>query len=286
MAGSKRAIWKGIISFGLVNIPVTLHTAVSESGIDFDWLDKRSMDPVGYKRINKTTGEDIGAENIVRGIAYERGRYVVLSDEEIQLHLAKSTQSIDIESFIPAADISPAYIDRPYYLVPEPRSGKAYALLRETLARTGRAGIARVVIHTKQHLAALLPEKNGIILLLLRWADQIRPLDELDIPAAGDLNDKEITIATQLVEAMAEPWQPEKYQDSFQAEIMALVNEKAQSGHLETVSHPDTGASQGMGELVDLTDMLRRSLQARKATREEKNGSRPRRAPQKKGTGA
>ncbi len=268
MAAGKRAIWKGVISFGLVNIPVTMHTAVSESGIDFDWLDKRSMDPVGYKRINKKTGEEIDSENIVRGIAYERDHYVILSDEEIQLHLAKSTQSLEIESFALASEIPLTYFDRPYYLAPDGPSGKAYALLRESLVRTGRIGIAKVVIHTKQHLAAIMPQGPGLLLLLLRWPDQIRPAGELSIPVASDLNDKELSIASQLVEAMTEPWQPDKYEDSFKAEIMVLVDEKAQTGHLETVAQPETDTA-AMGEVIDLTALLRRSLQARKSGEEK-----------------
>jgi len=181
MTSNTRSIWNGAISFGLVNIPVSLHPATSESGLNFDWLDKRTRDPVGYKRINKNTGQEIGKENIVKGLLDEEGRYVVLTDEEIKQALAKSTQTIEIESFVSAAEIPLVYFERPYYLAPIGRGDKAYALLRETLMKTQRVGIARVVIQTKQHLAALVPAGPALILILLRWASQIRPWSELDL---------------------------------------------------------------------------------------------------------
>jgi len=265
MAASKRVVWKGAISFGLVNIPVALHTAVSESGVDFDWLDKRTMDRVGYKRINKTTGEEIEPENIVRAIAYDRQQYVVLTDEEIQSRLAQSTQTIEIESFVELADIPLVYYERPYYLSPAGQAGKAYSLLREILARTQRAGIARVVIHTKQHLAAIVPEGSALVLVLLRWADQIRSAQDLALPAATDLSEKELAIAGQLVETMSEPWQPEKFEDRFRAQVMALVEEKARTGHIEAVKGSEAGpAGAERAQVIDLTELLRRSLQARK----------------------
>ena len=265
MAASKRVVWKGAISFGLVNIPVALHTAVSESGVDFDWLDKRTMDRVGYKRINKTTGEEIEPDNIVRAIAYDRQQYVVLTDEEIQSRLAPSTQTIEIESFVELADIPLVYYERPYYLSPAGQADKAYSLLRETLARTQRAGIARVVLHTKQHLAAIVAEGPALVLVLLRWADQIRSAEDLALPAATDLSQKELGIATQLVETMSESWQPEKFEDRFRAQVMALVEEKARTGHIEAIKGSEASPTGGEGaQVIDLTELLRRSLQARK----------------------
>lgn len=274
MAASKRVVWKGAISFGLVNIPVALHTAVSESGVDFDLLDKRTMERVGYKRINKATGEEIEPDNIVRAIAYDRQQYVVLSDEEIQSRLAHSTQTIDIESFVELADIPLVYYERPYYLSPLGQAGKAYSLLRETLVRTKRAGIARVVIHTKQHLAAIVPQGRALVLVLLRWADQIRSAEDLALPEATDLNQKELAIADQLVETMSEPWQPEKYEDRFRAQVMALVEEKARTGHIEAVKGSEAGPTGGEGaQIIDLTELLRRSLEARKKDQHARQAS-------------
>ncbi len=286
MAASKRVVWKGAISFGLVNIPVALHTAVSESGVDFDWLDKRTMDRVGYKRINKTTGEEIEPENIVRAIAYDRQQYVVLTDEEIQSRLAQSTQTIEIESFVELADIPLVYYERPYYLSPAGQADKAYSLLRETLARTQRAGIARVVIHTKQHLAAIVPEGSALVLALLRWADQIRSAEDLALPAATDLSEKELAIASQLVETMSEPWQPERFEDRFRAQVMALAKEKTRTGHIEAMKGSEAGPAGGEGaQVIDLTELLRRSLQARKKDQAPQQVSKKKPRANKKGAG-
>jgi DNA end-binding protein Ku len=150
-----RAIWKGAISFGLVHIPVSLVSATSAQGVDFDWLDKRSMDPVGYKRINKATGKEVSKDNIVKGVAYEKGRYVLLSEEEIRSAHPKSTQTIEIIAFVASDQIPLQNIDTPYFLAPDKRGGKVYALLRETLKKTRKVALANVVLHTKQHLAAL-----------------------------------------------------------------------------------------------------------------------------------
>ena len=185
MATGSRILWKGAISFGLVHIPVSLHTATAEHGIDFDWLDKRSMDPVGYKRINKKTGREIDKSHIVKGVAVEDGHYVVLSDEEIAAAYPQSTQSIDIEAFVAAHEIPFVYLDRPYYLAPIGKGAKVYALLRETLAKTQRIGLARVVIQTKQHLAALVPVGPALVLNLLRWGADIKPWTDLNLPAEG-----------------------------------------------------------------------------------------------------
>lgn len=152
-----RAIWKGAISFGLVHIPVSLSAATSSQGIDFDWLDQRSMEPVGYKRVNKVTGKEIERENIVKGVEYEKGRYVVLSEEEIRAAHPKSTQTIEIFAFVDSQEIPLQHFDTPYYLAPDRRGGKVYALLRETLERTGKVALANVVLHTRQHLALLRP---------------------------------------------------------------------------------------------------------------------------------
>ncbi|MGH8797922.1 MAG: Ku protein, partial [Caldimonas sp.] len=174
MASSSRALWNGAISFGLVHIPISLHPATTTSGLDFDWLDKRSMDPVGYKRINKRTGKEIDKDDIVKGIAYESGKYVVLSDDEIAAAFPRSTQTVEIDAFVSADEIPFVYLERPYYLAPGAKGEKVYALLREAMLKSGRIGLARVVIQTKQHLAALVASGPALVLNLLRWGDDIR----------------------------------------------------------------------------------------------------------------
>jgi Ku protein len=170
-----RAIWKGAISFGLVHVPVALHSATQEQEVDFDWLDRRSMDPVGYKRVNKRTGKEIAKENIVKGVKLEGDNYVVLSDDEIKAAYPKRTQTIQIETFVKAEDVSFVYIEKPYYLSPDGKAQRVYALLREALAGAAVIGIARFVLHNKEHLAALIPAGPALMLGTLRWANEIRP---------------------------------------------------------------------------------------------------------------
>ena len=263
---SSRVLWKGAISFGLVHIPVALHSATTESGLDFDWLDKRSMDPVGYKRINKKTGKDIAKENIVKGIAYEEGQYVVLSDQEIADAYPKTTQTIEIEAFVKASDIPFVYLERPYYVAPINKGAKVYALLRETLLKTGKVGVARVVIQTKQHLAALIPSGRGMVLNLLRWGDEIRPWTNLDLPPEGvksaGIRDSEIKMAAQLVEDMSTAWSPESFKDEFKSAILKLVEQRVKAGKTESVTpleHLEEGAAGG-AQIIDLTELLKRSL--------------------------
>ena len=263
---SSRVLWKGAISFGLVHIPVALHSATSESGLDFDWLDKRSMDPVGYKRINKATGKEITKENIVKGIAYEEGQYVVLSDKEIADAYPKTTQTIEIEAFVDATEIPFVYLERPYYVAPINKGAKVYALLRETLLKTGRIGVARVVIQTKQHLAALIPSGRGLVLNLLRWGDEIRPWTNLELPPEGmkaaGINEREMEMATQLVEDMRSKWNPEAYKDEFKDAILKLVDQKVKAGKTESVTpqQPQEEAGSGGAQIIDLTELLKRSL--------------------------
>ena len=263
-----RAIWKGAISFGLVHIPVSLVSATSHQGVDFDWLDKRSMDPVGYKRINKTTGKEVTKENIVKGVAYEKGRYVVLSEEEIRSAHPKSTQTIEIIAFVASEQIPLQNIDTPYFLAPDKRGGKVYALLRETLKETGKVALANVVLHTKQHLAALMPLESALVLVMLRWPAEVRGLDELELgsevtkpsPAKGELD-----MAKRLVEDMSADWQPEEYRDSFQEKIMALVEKKAKAGKIEDVESQEGEDERKSADVIDLTELLKRSLAGKPA---------------------
>lgn len=287
MATSTRALWKGAITFGLVHIPISLHPATSDSGLDFDWLDKRSMDPVGYKRVNKRTGREITRENIVKGIEYEDGQYVVLTDAQIAAAYPRATQTIEIEAFVKNVDLPFLYLDRPYYVAPIAKGAKVYALLRETLHKTGRIGIARVVIQTRQHLAALVPSGPVLVLNLLRWAEDVRPLDALNLPPEGakaaHLTPRELDMARQLVEDMSADWNPADYRDLFKDEVMKLVEAKVKAGQTESVEQPEpleTGTNSA--QILDLTELLQRSLKGGKAAKAAKAASgasvRPRRS--------
>ena len=269
MADGSRVLWKGAISFGLVHIPVALHSATTDHSIDFDWLDKRSMDPVGYKRINKVTQKEIERENIVKGVKQEDGKYVLISDDEIAAAYPKSTQTIEIETFIAATDIPFVYLDRPYYLAPLGKGGKVYALLRETLARAGRVGIARVIIQTKQHLAVLVPSGPALVLNLLRWEEDIKSFEGLNLPAEGvkaaGLSEKELKMADQLVEDMTAPWKPAEFKDTFRERILELVDQKLAAGQSKVVKHlEDEEAQSAPSNVIDLTELLQRSLKRSK----------------------
>ncbi|MGR4868892.1 Ku protein [Variovorax sp. LARHSF232] len=264
--GEPRVLWKGAISFGLVHIPVALYAATRAHGIDFDWLDKRSMDPVGYKRVNKKTGREVAREQIVKGVEYEDGEYVVLSDDEIAAAYPKTTQTIEIETFVPATSIPFVFLERPYYVAPINRGGKVYALLRETLQRSGRVGVARVVIQTKQHLAMLVPSGPGLVLDLLRWSEDIRPWKSLPLPPeslkAAGLKERELKMAEELIEDMSSDFDPEAFHDSFTDEIMKLVERKVEAGKTESVTklEPMEEGEAGGAKILDLTELLQRSL--------------------------
>ncbi|MBK5541128.1 Ku protein [Pseudomonas sp. TH05] len=290
-----RAIWKGAISFGLVHIPVALVSATASHGVDFDWLDQRSMDPVGYKRVNKVTGKEVTKEHIVKGVQYEKGRYVVLSEEEIRSAHPLSTQTIDIFAFVDSQQIPLQNIDTPYFLAPDKRGGKVYALLRETLTSTDKVALAHVVLHTRQHLAALMPLESALVLVMLRWPAEVRSLDELELGAEvtqPQLAKGELQMAKRLVEDMSADWEPEQYRDSFEDKIHALVEKKARAGKIEDVETQAGEEQRKSADIIDLTEMLKRSLgsrpsakaPAKPATRRAPAKPASKKAPSKKST--
>ena len=264
-----RSIWKGAIAFGLVHVPVALYPASQEDDIDFSWLDKRSMDPVGYQRVNKRTGKPITKENIVKGVKQEDGAYVLVDEDEIRNAYPKTMQTIEIEAFVKAAEIPFVYLEKPYYLEPLAKADKVYALLREAMLAQGVIGIARVVMHTKEHLAALMPDGPMLVLNTLRWASEVRTWDELRIPAAGkaaaSLKDAELKMAGQLVSELTVKWKAGSYHDNFAEAINDLIKAKVKAGKTHEVtpleSPLDTSAP---SNVVDLTALLKNSLGKRR----------------------
>jgi DNA end-binding protein Ku len=265
-----RVIWKGAISFGLVHVPVALYPAASESGVDFDWLDRRTMDLVGYRRVNKRTGQEIDRADIVKGVKVDGGDYVVLGDDEIQAAYPRTTQTIEIESFVAAGELPFALFEKPYVLEPSGRGEKVYVLLREAMRAAGVVGIARVVMHSKEHLAALIPDARALMLYTLRWAADLRPLDELELPAEGRkgaaLKEGELKMAQQLIGDMTERFDPARYSDRFADAVRALVERRAAAGRTERVE-PLEEAAPAAGNVVDLTALLKRSLGQRKGAK-------------------
>ena len=240
-----RSLWKGSISFGLVNIPVLLYSAENRNSFDLTLLDRRDMKPVGFKRYNKTTGKEVAWEQIVKGYEYEKNRYVVLTDEDFRRANVEATQTIDILSFVRREDISPTSFETPYFLAPDKRGEKGYALLRETLTKTGKAAIATVVIRTRQYIAAVIPWNEMMVLNTLRYANELRPTKELQIPTNSlktpGVTSRELEMATKLVEEMSERWKPAQYKDTYREDLMRLINKRIKAGKNAVATASDKG---------------------------------------------
>ena len=262
-----RALWKGAISFGLIHIPVNLYSAENAHELDLDMLDKRDFAPIGFKRYNKTTGKDVKWEDIVKGFEYEDNRYVVLTPEDLKRANPEATQTIDILSFIEAEEVSPVYFEQPYYLTPGKGGDKVYALLRETLKKSGKIAIAKVVIRIKQHLAALMPMGDMIVLNLLRYEDEIKPMEDYDLPKKGSaktaVSDKEIKMAMSLVEGMSESWTPADYKDTYRDDVMAMIKKKVASKQVHEINTEEAPAPSGASNVVDIMALLKQSLEAK-----------------------
>jgi DNA end-binding protein Ku len=257
-----RSLWKGAISFGLVNVPVELHSAKKRAAeLDMTMLDKRDLAPVGYKRVNKSTGKEVPWGEVVKGYEYKDDKYVVLSDEDFRRANPEASGTVDILAFVELADIQPQFFETPYYLVPEKRGEKAYALLRETLQKAGKAGIASVVIRTKQYLAALVAQDELLVLNTLRYADELKDPAELEIPKAK-VTPKELDMALRLVEDMADKWHPEKYKDTYKDDLLKRIKEKVKAGETEEIPEPEKAPRAGKGaDVIDLMALLKKSVE-------------------------
>jgi len=263
-----RTIWKGAIAFGLVHIPVGVHAAARSARLDFDWIDRRDMAPVGYQRINKRTGKAIAAEHIVKGYEYEKGEYVLMSDEDFRQANPEATQTIDIHAFVELADIPIYYFDTPYYLEPDRGGAKVYALLRNALRKSGKAAVASVVLHTRQHLAAILPVADALVMQTLRYADEILPMSDLDLPEGKSGKTaptaRELDMALRLVKEMAEAWEPGQYRDSYREDLLARIDQKVRAGATHTLAEPGEAAEgRPSAKVIDLMAALKQSLEGR-----------------------
>jgi DNA end-binding protein Ku len=258
-----RAIWKGSISFGLVNIPVGLYSAETRDDISFKMLDRKTKSPIHYKRVSEESGKEVPWDETVRGYEIDKGKYVVLSDQDLKRAAPEATQTIDIQGFVDLADISTLFFDKPYFLAPDSKGTKAYALLRETLRRTGKVGIAKVVIRTRQYLAAVVArgESDVLTLELMRYAHELRDPTDLDVPRGkAGVSEKELQMAMRLVEGMEEAWDPDQYKDDYRHDLMKLIEERAKAGELEGSTAPVPKAEAPGAKVVDLMALLKRSL--------------------------
>jgi DNA end-binding protein Ku len=275
-----RAIWKGSINFGLVNIPVALHSGEERQELSFRLLDRRNLAPVRYKRVNERTGREVPWEEIVKGYEYKKGEYVVLTEEDFRRADVEGTQTVEITGFVDASEIDPVYYDKPYYLEPLKKARKSYALLREVLERTGKIGIGKIVIRSRQYLASVMVWGSVLVVNLLHYANELRDPAELELPPQNlktlDIAEKEIKLAERLVETMIEPWEPAKYQDTYREKLLALIEKKAKSGATEAIEElPKEVRQKRTAQVVDIMDLLKRSVE--KAKDEAPSRKRPER---------
>ena len=257
-----RELWQGAIQFGLVHIPVSLYPGEQREELSFTMLDRRDLQPVGYKRFNKTTGDEVPYEQIVKGYEWSEGEYVTLEKEDFKRANVEATQTVEILGFVDADSIPPYYFDSPYYLAPDKHGAKGYALLRETLERSGRVGIATVVIRTRQHTAALYPNGDVLVLNTLRYHDELRDAKDLDVPAslkAAKVQPKELDMAERLVEDMATAWKPDQFKDSYREDLVKFIEEKA-AGKVR--GKPRAKAASKGAEVIDFAKLLEKSLAA------------------------
>ena len=285
-----RGLWKGAISFGLVNVPVELHSAQKRSAeLDLTMLDKRDMAPVGYRRVNKSTGKEVPWEDVVKGYEYEDDKYVVFSEEDFRRANPDAAKTVDILAFVDLEDIAPLYFDTPYFLAPGKRGEKAYALLRDAMAKAGKAGIASVVIRTKQYLAALVPQGDALVLNTLRYAKEVKTAEDLEIPEkvkGHKPTAKELDMAMRLVEDMSDEWKPAKFKDTFREDLMQRIEEKVKAGETEEITEAEKEEKPAKGaEVVDLMALLKKSVEGggrKGAANDEEKHPKHRRAARKR----
>jgi DNA end-binding protein Ku len=259
-----RPIWTGTISFGLLNIPVTLHTAERTTDLHFRMLDSRDKNPIRYERINAETGEEVPWKDVVKAFEYSKGSYVVVEDDDLRSVAPEVTQTVAVEAFVDVATIDPMYFEKPYYLVPGKRAEKGYVLLRELLAKTGKVGIGRVVIRTRQYLCMLYPKQRALVLDLLRFEQELIPLSDFALPAAGShkISAAELKMAQTLLESMSSTWKPADYKDEFRSKLRKMLDARAakHKGTVRRVDKKQAAVENATTNVVDLMALLKKSL--------------------------
>jgi DNA end-binding protein Ku len=267
-----RAIWKGGISFGLVNIPIALYPATRREELKFRLLRKSDLSPVNYKRVAEKDGKEVPWNEIVKGYEYEKGKYVVLKEEDFERVDLEATQTVDIQDFVDQEEIDPMYFYKPYYLEPQKGGDKAYALLRDALKDSGKVGIAKVVIKTRQYLAGVKPEDSTLVLELMHFADELADPEKLHVPKKKDVGKREMNMAKSLINSMSSKWNPEKYKDDYREALMEVIEEKVESGGKEIEEKPRKAPKPT--KVIDLVSVLKKSLDQTGAKKKKTTKSR------------
>ncbi|HYK23859.1 MAG TPA: Ku protein [Candidatus Acidoferrum sp.] len=254
-----RAIWKGSISFGLVNIPIALYPATQREELKFRLLRKSDLSPVNYKRVAERDGKEVSWDQIVKGYEYEKGKYVVLKNDDFQRVDVEATQTVDIQDFVDLDDIDPMYFYKPYYLEPQKGGDKAFALLRDSLKESKKVGIAKVVIKTRQYLAGVKPEDGSLVLELMHFADELADTSKLHVPKKVEVGKKEMNMAKSLIDSMSGKWDPEKYHDEYREALMDVIERKVEAGGKEIEEKPKKAPRPT--KVIDLVSVLQKSLE-------------------------
>jgi len=254
-----RAIWKGSISFGLVNIPIALYPATRREEFKFRLLRKTDLSPVNYKRVAEKDGKEVPWDQIVKGYEYEKGKFVVLKDEDFQRVDVEATQTVDIQDFVELDEIDPIFFYKPYYLEPQKGGDKAYALLRDALKDSKKVGVAKVVIKTREYLAGVKPEDGALVLELMHFADELADTSKLHIPKKVEIGKREMTMAKSLIDSMSSKWNPEKYKDDYREALMEVIEEKVEAGGKEIEEKPKKAPKPT--KVIDLVSVLQKSLE-------------------------
>src|SRR6266566_1319847 len=254
-----RAIWKGSISFGLVNIPIALYPATRKEELSFRLLRRTDLSPVNYKRVAEKDGKEVPWGDIVKGYEYEKGKYVVLKDEDFERVDLEATQTVDIQDFVDQEEIDPMFFYKPYYLEPQKGGDKAYVLLRDTLAKTGKVGIAKVVIKTRQYLAGVKAEDSVLVLELMHFADELADTGKLHVPKKVEVGKRELNMAKSLIDSMSSKWNPQKYRDDYRKALMEVIEEKVEAGGKEIEEKPKP-KPRPSSKVINLVSVLQESL--------------------------
>ena len=252
-----RAMWKGAIAFGLVNIPVELYSATRDHRPKFRLLHAKDESPVHYERVCQSEGKPVGWEDLVKGYEYEKGQFVVLSKDDFKTAALEKTKTVDILDFVDPKEVDERYFETPYYLQPGKGADRAYALIREAIRDSGKIGIAKIILRDAQHLAALEAIEDALVLTMMRFADELADLSEFRFPKAGDIRPAELKMAKQLVDSLSAKWEPEKYTDEYRDNLMRVIKGKLK-GKTPRLKERETPQQ---AEVIDLMARLRASLE-------------------------
>lgn len=261
-----RPLWKGAISFGLVNVPVQLYTLEkSASEVKFRLIDRRDNGGIRYRRINEKTEAEVPWSEIAKAFEYSDDRYVILEEEDFEKVRIESSHTIDIQEFVPKEQISDTYFEKPYVVVPAKKSEKGYVLLRDALRDSGMAGIAKIAIRTREHLAALIPHGDALVVLIMRFAQELKNPQSFAVPKkdpeAYNINEKEVALAHQLVASMAGEWQPEQYRDKYKDALLAYIEQKVEGGALTGIDEAEEDEAAKAANVIDLASLLKQSVE-------------------------